>query len=171
MAKRKSAKKSKSRRVAEPALSRSPWLWASAVLSLAGIGVSGYLAYKRVAGGSLVCTRWADCDVVNNSVYSLLFGIPVSFIGLAGYLALLALAVAAFVTAGKTQRAILLLSLLMALGGFGFSLWLTYVEIYIIEALCAWCLASALIIMLLFVNNGLAAWRSFPADDRAAARL
>jgi len=160
MTKRKSVKKPKSRKGAEPAPSRSPWLWASVVLSLAGIGVSGYLAYHRVFGGSLACTRWAQCDVVNNSVYSLLFGIPISFFGLAGYLALLALAVAALVTGGAMQRAILLLSLLMALGGFGFSIWLTYVEVYIIEALCAWCLASALIITLLTIMAAVSLWQS-----------
>ena len=158
--KRKGAKRPKTRKSAEPTPSRSLWLWGSVVLSLAGIGVSSYLAYHRVFGGSLVCTRWADCDVVNNSVYSLLFGIPVSFIGLAGYLALLALAIAALVTAGTTQRAILLLSLLMALGGFGLSVWLTYVEIYIIEALCVWCLASAAIITLLAIVDGIGLWQS-----------
>ncbi len=160
MTKRKGAKRPKARKTIESTPSRRPWLWASLVLSLAGIGVSGYLAYKRVAGGSLVCTRWADCDVVNNSVYSLLFGIPVSFIGLAGYLALLAAAVVAILTAGKTQRAILLLGFLMALGGFGFSIWLTYVEVYIIEALCAWCLASAAIITLLAIVDGIGLWQS-----------
>jgi uncharacterized membrane protein len=158
MSKRTGAKHSKSRKGAEPTPSRSPWLWTSVVLSLAGIGVSGYLAYHRLFGGSLVCTRWAQCDVVNNSLYSVLFGVPISFIGLAGYLALLGAAVASLVTTGKTQRAILLLNLLMALGGFGFSVWLTYVEVYIIEALCAWCLASALIIALLTITGAVSLW-------------
>jgi uncharacterized membrane protein len=160
MAKRKGGNRAKARKSVKPTPSRSPWLWASLVLSLAGIGVSGYLAYKRVAGGSLACTRWAQCDVVNNSLYSVLFGIPISFIGLAGYLALLGAAVAALITSGRTRRLILALGLLMALGGFGFSLWLTYVEVYIIEALCAWCLASAAIITLLAITNGVAAWRT-----------
>lgn len=160
MNKRKGAKRA-TKRGGEPTPSRSPWLWASVGLSLAGMGVSGYLAYHRVFGGSLVCTRWAQCDVVNNSLYSTFLGVPVSFIGLAGYLALLGLAIAALVTAGTTQRAILLLSLLMALGGFGFSVWLTYVEIYIIEALCAWCLASAAIITLLAIVDGIGLWQSY----------
>jgi len=127
------------------------WLWSSALLSVCGIVVSGYLAYKRIAGGSLACTRWAECDVVNNSVYSKLFGIPISFIGLAAYLLLLALALAALWTAGGTQRQILLLSLLLSLGGVGFSVYLTYIEIYLIEALCSWCVTSAIIITLLAI--------------------
>lgn len=131
------------------------WLWAPIPLALAGIGVSGYLAYKRLAGGSLACTRWAQCDVVNNSLYSTLLGIPISFLGLAGYLALLALAVVALRTAGRSQRTALLLGFLGALGGFGFSVWLTYVEIYIIEALCSWCVASAVLITLLTLVGAL----------------
>lgn len=161
------ARKEKKAKKAAAAPGGRPWLWASVVLCLAGIGVSGYLAYKRVAGGSLVCTRWADCDAVNNSLYSVLFGIPISFIGLAGYLALFALAIAALWTVGNTQRAILILSFLMALGGFGFSLWLTYVEIYILEALCVWCVASAVIITLLAIVGGVALRRANPGGRPA----
>ncbi len=154
-----------------PAVRGRAGLWASVALSLAGIGVSGYLAYKRVTGGNLACTRWAQCDVVNNSLYSTLYGIPICFIGLAGYLALLAAAIAALRTGGATQRAVLLLSFLMALGGFGFSLWLTYVEVYIIEALCSWCVASAVIITLLMAIGALNVWRgASPIHPGAAPR-
>jgi uncharacterized membrane protein len=124
-------------------------LWAPVALSLLGIGVSGYLVVKRFTGGGLACTRWAQCDVVNNSLYSQIYGVPVSLLGLIGYLALLAAAASALITAGRARRRALGLGFLMALGGFGFSLWLTYVEVYIIEALCSWCVASALIITLL----------------------
>ena len=67
-------------------------LWTSVVLSALGIFVAGYLVAKRFTGGSLACTRWAQCDVVNNSIYSRFYGVPVSVIGLAGYLLLLGLA-------------------------------------------------------------------------------
>jgi uncharacterized membrane protein len=139
-----------------------PWLWASLVLSGLGIYVSGYLAYKRVAGGSLACTRWAQCDVVNNSVYAYFLGVPVSFLGLAGYGLLLALAIAALRTSGTVQRGILLVSLLASLGGVGFSIYLTYLEIYVIEALCAWCVASAVIITLLALTSAVGMWRAAP---------
>ena len=139
-----------------------PWLWASTVLCGLGIVVSGYLALKRLTGGSLACTRWAQCDVVNNSVYSKFFGIPISFIGLAAYLLLLALALAALWTAGWTQRQILLLSLLLSLGGVGFSVYLTYIEIYVIEALCSWCVTSAIIITLLAIFGVVNVLRSAP---------
>ena len=137
-----------------------PWLWASAVLSSLGIVVSGYLASKRLVGGSLACTRWAQCDEVNNSLYAKIYGIPVSFIGLAGYLLLLALAVAALRSGGRVQRQMVLLGLLLSLGGVGFSIYLTYIEIYVIEALCSWCVASAIIISLLAIVSGISLWRA-----------
>jgi uncharacterized membrane protein len=126
-------------------------LWASVGLSGLGIFISGYLVTKRFTGGSLACTRWAECDVVNNSVYSQIYGVPVSVLGLAGYLLLLALALAALWTTERTQRRILLLSLVLSVGGVGFSVYLTYLEIYVIEALCAWCVASAIVIALLAI--------------------
>lgn len=139
-----------------------PWLWASAVLCGLGIVVSGYLASKRLTGGSLACSRWAQCDVVNSSIYAKFLGIPVSFIGLAAYLLLLALTLAALWTAGRTQRQMLLLSLLFSIGGVGFSVYLTYIEIYVIEALCSWCVASAIIITLLAVLGVMNMLRSAP---------
>jgi uncharacterized membrane protein len=141
-----------------------PWLWSSAILSSCGIVVSGYLASKRVLGGSLACTRWAQCDVVNNSVYSTLYGVPICFIGLAGYLLLLALAIAALRTDGRVQRRTLLLSLLLSLGGVGFSVYLTYIEVYVIEALCSWCVASAIIITLLAIVGAVSLWRATPRE-------
>jgi uncharacterized membrane protein len=126
-------------------------LWASVALCGLGIVVAGYLVTKRFTGGSLACTRWAQCDVVNNSVYSQIYGVPISVIGLAGYLLLLALAFAALRTEGRTQRQLLLLSLALSLVGVGFSAYLTYLEVYVIEALCAWCVASAVIITVLAI--------------------
>jgi uncharacterized membrane protein len=127
------------------------WLWMPAFLSASGILVSGYLSVKRFTGGSLVCTRWAECDVVNNSVYATIYGVPVSFIGLAGYVVLFALALAALQTWGPTHHRLLGISFILALGGVGFSAYLTYLELYVIQAICAWCVASAILIALLAV--------------------
>jgi len=126
-------------------------LWVSVVLCAFGIVVAGYLVTKRFTGGSLACTRWAQCDVVNNSVYSQIYGVPICVIGLAGYLLLFALAFAAMWTEGRMQRQLLLLSFVLSLVGVAFSAYLTYLEIYVIEALCAWCVASAVIITLLAI--------------------
>jgi uncharacterized membrane protein len=137
-------------------------LWAPVVLSGLGVFISGYLVTKRFTGGSLACTRWAQCDVVSNSVYSQLYGVPVAVIGLAGYLLLLALALAALWTEGRTQWQTLLLSFVLSLGGVGFSIYLTYLEIYVIEALCAWCVASAVVIALLAIVTAVASRLTTP---------
>ena len=137
-------------------------LWAPVVLSLLGIFVSGYLSVKRLTGGSLVCSRWAQCDTVNNSVYAKISGVPVAFIGLAGYLVLLGLAVAALQTWGPTHRRLLAISFVLALGGVGFSAYLTYIELFVIEAVCNWCVATAILITLLAILGGTKLWRKSP---------
>lgn len=131
------------------------WLWAPVILSALGVLVSGYLSVKRLTGGNLACSRWAECDVVNNSVYAKIYGVPVAFIGLAGYLVLLALALAALQASGLTQRKLLTASFVLALGGFAFSGYLTYIEFFVLKAICNWCLASATLITLLGVVGGL----------------
>ncbi|MEK6717122.1 MAG: vitamin K epoxide reductase family protein [candidate division NC10 bacterium] len=138
------------------------WLWAPAVLAGLGVLVSGYLSVKRFTGGSLACTRWASCDLVNNSVYAKIYGVPVAFIGLAGYLLLLGLALAALQATGPAQRCLLALSFVLALGGVGFSAYLTYLELYVIEAICMWCVISAILITLLAFLGGLNLWRMAP---------
>jgi len=130
------------------------------LLSLLGIFVSGYLSVKRLTGGSLVCSRWAQCDTVNNSVYAKISGIPVAFIGLAGYLVLLGLAVAALQTWGPTHRRLLAIGFVLALGGVGFSAYLTYIELFVIQAVCNWCVSSAILISLLAIVGGVNLWRT-----------
>ncbi len=138
------------------------WLWAPVVLAGLGVLVSGYLSVKRFTGGSLACTRWAECDVVNNSVYAKIYGVPVAFIGLVGYLTLFGLALAALQATGPGQRRLLVLSFVLALGGVGFSAYLTYLELYVIEAICMWCVISAILITLLAFLGGLNLWRMAP---------
>jgi len=145
------------------------WLWAPVIFSALGVLVSGYLSVKRFTGGNLACTRWADCDIVNNSVYAKFYGVPVAFIGLAGYLVLMGLAMAALQAGGAVQRRLLALGFFLTLGGFGFSVYLTYLELYVIEAICVWCVASAVLITLLTIVGGINLWRTVhePLDSSA----
>lgn len=145
------------------------WLWAPVIFSALGVLVSGYLSVKRLTGGNLACSRWAQCDVVNNSVYAKIYGVPVAFIGLAGYLVLLALALAALKASGPTQRKLLTASFVLALGGFAFSVYLTYIELFVLEAICNWCVASATLITLLTVVGGLnLRWMPGESPDKSS---
>jgi uncharacterized membrane protein len=143
-------------------------LWASVLLSGLGVLISTYLSVKRFTGGSLACSRWAQCDVVNNSLFAKIFGVPVAFIGLAGYLVLLGLTLATLETQGDTRRRLVALGFVFALGGVAFSMYLTYIELYVIEAICSWCVASAIVITLLAVVGAVNLWRGAPGGAKAS---
>jgi uncharacterized membrane protein len=120
---------------------------ASAALAVAGIGVATYIAIADAGGGAPACLAGGHgCAVVANSRYSHLAGIDVAVLGIAGYV-LLALAAATPRDLGR------LAGLLVALVGFGFSAYLTYLELFVIDAICQWCLASACLMTLLLVVN------------------
>ena len=113
------------------------------VLVLAGIGVAGYLTYVHYAGIDPVCTGGGGgCHTVQASDYAELAGIPVAVIGLAGYLAL----AASLLVPGEPGRAA---GMGLALAGAGFSLYLTYLELFVIDAICQWCVASAVLMITL----------------------
>jgi uncharacterized membrane protein len=114
------------------------------VLALAGIGVSGYLTYVHYAGIEPVCAASGGCERVQSSGYAELAGVPVALLGLAGYAAILA---TTFV-GGEASR---LAGASLALVGAGFSAYLTYLELFVIDAVCQWCVASALLMLALSV--------------------
>ena len=118
---------------------------AIAVLALAGAGVAGYLTYVHYAHVSVLCVSGgAACEKVQSSSYAKLAGVPVALLGLIAYLALLA-SLAARGDAGRFTGA------LIGLAGFGFSLYLTYRELFTIKAVCQWCVASAALMTALAV--------------------
>jgi uncharacterized membrane protein len=110
---------------------------ATALLAGAGIAIAGYLTYVHYAGLDPVCVGGGGgCERVQASRWAELAGVPVAVLGLGGYVAMLA-SLALPEDRGRTAAAFL------ALVGFGFSAWLTYVELFRIEAICQWCVASA----------------------------
>jgi uncharacterized membrane protein len=120
---------------------------AIAVLCILGIGDAGYLTYVHYAGIKVVCLANGGCETVQASRYAKLDGIPVALLGLVGYIAIL-LSLAA---ANETGRAA---GFGIAVIGFGFSIYLTYREIFTINALCQWCVASAVLMTALAVLTG-----------------
>lgn len=112
------------------------------VLSTLGTGVSSYLLWVKISGSSALCTGFGGCDVVNASPYAVVAGVPVSLIGLIGYLAILGLSLWR-VWGGTWALSLLIFG--MALVGFLYSVYLTYLELYVIRAVCPWCVVSALI--------------------------
>lgn len=113
-------------------------------LALAGIAIASYLTWVHYEGISPVCTT-GGCERVQASTYAEIGPIPVALLGLAGYVLILA----SLAVSGELGRA---LTFMLTLTGFAFSLYLTYLEVFVIDALCQWCLASAVVMTALFVT-------------------
>ena len=111
------------------------------VVAVLGIGVATYLTIVRAEGDSPTCVIGGGCHTVQSSEYSELAGIPVAWLGIAAYAGLLVAAI----LPGQLGRA---LGLFTAVVSFGFSAWLTYAELVIIDAVCAWCVTSAILVTL-----------------------
>jgi len=120
---------------------------AAALIALLGIGVATYITVADSGGGHPLCVAGGTgCQTVANSSYSHLFGANVAVFGIVGYMLLLGTALAP----GDLAR---FAGLLLALVGFGFSAYLTYLELFTIDAICQWCVASALLMTLLLALN------------------
>lgn len=124
---------------------------AAALLSLVGLFVALYLyLYKLGKIGTLVCGT-GGCETVQLSRWSRFMGIEVSLIGLVGYVVLLVIALASLQPPLMMRR--WPSTAIAALSGIGvlFTLYLTSLELFVIHAICRWCVSSAVIILAIFV--------------------
>jgi uncharacterized membrane protein len=123
----------------------------AALISLAGIFIALYLLlYKLGYVGTLVCAV-GSCEVVQTSKWARFLGLPVAGWGVAYYVATLAVALAGLASSLADSRA--LSRAMVAVTGVGvlFSLWLTWLELFVIDAICQWCVGSAILATALFV--------------------
>ena len=135
----------------------------AAALSLVGVFVAAYLyLYKTGRIGSVMCGS-GGCETVQFSEWSRFLGLEVSLIGLAGYAGLLALSIATL--QGPLARKRWPVRLLALLSGIGvaFAVYLTYLEVFVIHAICRWCVGSAVIISGIFACSLLGLRRSAEA--------
>jgi len=125
--------------------------WASIVTAILGGLDAAYLLIYKLTSAQAMCLGSGDCSTVNSSRYSEIFGgIPVSLLGLLAYLAIIA------ILALETRSRFLkqngnLLVFGLSLAGVLFSAYLTYVELYVIHAVCPFCVASAILITIIFI--------------------
>ena len=122
------------------------------LLALAVLGglISAYLTWTHFAGLTPVCTGSGEgCETVQSSRYASILGIPVALLGLVAYGGLVFSAI-------LWREAGVYLGFLISLVGTLFSAYLTYLEIFVIGALCQWCLASAAIMPLALICTALA---------------
>jgi len=140
------------------ALTRTPvaevrrWQWAIIPpLVVLGLMVAGYLAYVETQQVAAVCGPVGDCNAVQQSEFALLFGfLPIAVLGVLGYVAI----GAAWAVAHWARRPWAELAQLALVGmtcfGIAFSIYLTFLEPFVIGATCAWCLTSAIVMTALF---------------------
>jgi uncharacterized membrane protein len=116
-----------------------------AFFAVLGIGVATYITIADSGGGAPACLAGGGgCETVAESSYSHIAGVNIAIFGIVGYVLLLA---SAFVASDLARFG----GFAVALGGFGFSIYLTYLELFKIEAICQWCVASAVLMTILFV--------------------
>jgi uncharacterized membrane protein len=121
-----------------------------------GLAIAGYLTYVHYAGVSPVCEIAHGCERVQSSRWSEVAGVPVALLGLIGYAGILA----ALFVPGETG---LMAAAGQAVVGAGFSAYLTYREVFTIDAICIWCVASALLMATLAVLTVLRLLRADPS--------
>ncbi len=126
--------------------------WLIPVLTLIGLVISGYLAYVEINQVEAVCGPVGNCNTVQQSTYAVLFGIlPVGILGVLGYLVVIILWLAGNLDLGTWQKIIWALLWIISLTGVLFSVYLTFLEPFVIGATCLWCLSSAVIMTILFL--------------------
>ena len=122
-----------------------------ATLALAGIFVALYLfLYKIGRIGNLSCSI-GSCETVNLSRWSIFLGAPVAAWGVGFYVVMFGLSVASLQDRYADSLGMSKALALISGGGVIFSLWLTYLELFVIHAICQWCVMSALIVTTIFV--------------------
>jgi len=125
--------------------------WVSIVLAALGILVSVYMTIYKLTANNAMCLGSGDCSTVNSSSYSEVYGIPVAFVGVLGYSAILGLLL--FQTkAGKFFEQNSTMAVFgLCLTGFAFTVYLVYLEIFVIKALCPFCITSQITMTILFI--------------------
>jgi len=129
----------------------SEWTLRRAIAFLAalGVGVATYIAVEAAGGDAPQCIAGSTgCATVAKSSYSHVAGVNIAVFGIVGYVLLLA---SAFFASDLARFG----GFVVALGGFGYSVFLTYIEIFKIEAICQWCVGSAVLMTLLFALNAI----------------
>jgi len=138
-----------------------------ALLALVGVFLSLYLTlYKVGIIGTLACSSLGSCETVQTSRWATFLGLPVAAWGLGYYLMILVVSFAGVQDRWSDSRG--LSTLLLVLTGWGliFSAYLTYLELFVIHAICTWCVGSAILIALMFVV-ALLEWRARREGTRA----
>ena len=129
----------------------APFLyWGTIIISILGTADAIYLLIYKLTGNPYMCLGNGGCHNVNFSPYSEIKGIPISVFGICAYLAILGiLLLERYLKIAQENGPLAIFGI--SLGGVAFTAYLTYLEIYVIHAICPFCVASAVTITLIFI--------------------
>ncbi|MEK6970257.1 MAG: vitamin K epoxide reductase family protein [archaeon] len=125
------------------------WLVPS-LLSVGGIGIDFILFYAKISYTSTACPLGGSCDLVNNSVFSEMFGIPVSVFGILSFAFFLVISLAAWHKMIEEKMAWMGMAIVSGLGLLG-ALYFVYIMVFVLGAICTWCVFSHLILLTIFL--------------------
>jgi uncharacterized membrane protein len=129
----------------------NPLLAAVALLGVVGMGLAGYLTYVHYNEDALVCTV-GGCETVQQSDYSTMFGVPIAIFGLLMFLTVTLLALARMSGRSPIPSDVATIAAwTMLLTSLLYYVYLTYIEIWELEAVCQWCVMSSIVALLMFV--------------------
>jgi uncharacterized membrane protein len=126
--------------------------WMMPVLAAVGMAVASYLAMVELTGAVAVCGPVGDCNAVQHSPYAVFFGVRVGVLGQVGYLAMFGAWALGVLGPRRWRDSAWLALWAMALGGVAFSVYLTFLEPFVIGATCVWCLTSAVVMTLMLLG-------------------
>jgi uncharacterized membrane protein len=139
-------------RIKKPRTDKTDFMlfWASVLVTILGTLDALYLFIFKLTGNSRMCLGNGGCHDVNFSSYSEIYGIPVSVFGLSAFIAILCILILeGRLKIAKENGPLAIFGI--SLGGVIFTAYLTYLEIYVIRAICPFCVASAIFIIFLFI--------------------
>jgi len=127
---------------------------ASSGLALLGVLVAGYLALFELGVSQQMFCPIGECEEVNISPYVYMLRVPLALLGVAAYLLILVLNLVALRWGEKRSGQITLLLFLFSLFGVAFSAYLTYLELFVLKAVCSWCVVSAITMTAICILSG-----------------
>jgi uncharacterized membrane protein len=141
----------------------------SIILAVSGVIVSGYLSWVKLAHAQVFCGGSGECELVANSPYAEIVGIPIAFLGLGAYIVITGLLLLEnYGDFWKQNSPLIIFG--MTLVGLLYSAFLTYLEIAVIRAICPYCVVSAIIMTLLFIIAIIRLFRHEPEPKSIRAR-
>jgi uncharacterized membrane protein len=114
------------------------------LIALVGLGIAGWIMIEQIQGQIPPCGRGGGCETVLNSKYAELFGVPLYYFGVIGYISIFA----TILMGGDRGR---LSGFVLSFFGFGMSAYLTFLQYVVIESICVWCRGSAIAMTFLFI--------------------